>query len=74
MKYPSEPRWIVETLGGDRDDWIEFIAIVLNGKNRTHYQLAHNGQRFAKGHGFVDLGARYPSVLVEITAWMERLH
>jgi hypothetical protein len=73
MKYPTEPRWFLETLPR-RSGWTEMIAMAFYGKERRHFTLSHNGQRFAKGNGFVDLSAEYPDVLVQIAGWLESPH
>lgn len=70
MKYPTEPRWLVETLSSS-SEWLPFVVIVLAGADRAHFHLARNGRRLGKASDLARLCNSYPSVAEEVTAWAE---
>jgi hypothetical protein len=71
VKYPSEPRWLVETKPKIDPAWGNFVVMVLDGQDRSHYGLSHDGQRFSRSNDLQRLCDDYPTVAEEVTAWAE---
>lgn len=70
MKYPSEPRWLLETHRAI-NEWRTVVLMVLHGKERRHFWLSHNGARFAKGGEFDALALKFPGLLEQVAEYFE---
>jgi hypothetical protein len=73
VKYPTEPRWLIETIS-HAGGWVNFVVIVLVGSERRNYHLAHNGSRFAKQTEFARFIEQLPGVAEEVCLWAEASH
>jgi len=70
-RYPSEPRWLLETMPSDGTPWRVFIVIVVDKGDRWNYRLAHDGNRFARSGALRLLCDDFPDVAVEVCEWIE---
>jgi hypothetical protein len=71
-RYPSEPRWVVETLP-PHAPWRNFVLCICHSDLRGNYRLSHNGVRFGLGGEWRSLCDDFPSISVEITEWAEQV-
>jgi hypothetical protein len=70
VKYPTKPRWIVETVK-DQDGWLALVVIVLFEGDRWNFHVSHNRQRFSRAADFIRLCEAFPDVSEQFTEWLE---